>query len=249
MRIRPPLSVSLLALLLVACSPGPEPEGESARGEGGGPALRASSTGEEPAAAEDDPTFAPEGRGAPLPPGWRVRLDRAGERVEDVHVRLAEGVLYVETGPRAILYRPGDRVDSGEYEVSAAFTEIEAPPLHREAYGLLFGGRELEGEGIRYSYFLVRADGRYLVKRRAGAGTETVVPWTAHPAVRAQREGATGSLTNVLSVRVRGDGVRFLVNGEEVAVVPGAELDAHGVAGLRINHNLRVAVEGFGIRR
>ena len=44
------------------------------------------------------------------------------------------------------------------------------------------------------------------------------------------------------------DKVRFLVNGTEVNSQPTASVDAAGVAGMRINHNLNVHVDGFGVK-
>src|SRR6266851_4294789 len=51
--------------------------------------------------------------------------------------------------------------------VVATFTQTKAP-RHPEGYGLLFGGRDLAGAAQRYTYFLVRGDGTFLVKRRNG---------------------------------------------------------------------------------
>ena len=42
--------------------------------------------------------------------------------------------------------------------------------------------------------------------------------------------------------------VRFLVNGNEVNASDASAVDAAGIAGLRINHNLNVHVEGFAVK-
>jgi hypothetical protein len=117
--------------------------------------------------------------------------------------------------------------------------------LH-EGYGIVFGGTALEGaEGAQaYSYFLVRGDGSFLVKRRTGAETPVVRDWTRHPRIARDADG-TGR-PNVLEVRVRADSAAFLVNGAEVARVPSAELAVRGRAGLRVAHDVVVEVMGYG---
>jgi hypothetical protein len=39
--------------------------------------------------------------------------------------------------------------------------------------------------------------------------------------------------------------VHFLINGTEVTTVPAADIDTNGVAGVRVNHNLNVMVNGW----
>ena len=53
---------------------------------------------------------------------------------------------------------------------------------------------------------------------------------------------------NLLEVAVTDTVVRFSVNGSEVARVPAAELSLRGRAGLRIAHDLELAVTGFEVR-
>jgi hypothetical protein len=115
------------------------------------------------------------------------------------------------------------------------------PSAHPEAYGIFFGANNLDKDDQRYTYFLVRQDGKYLIKHRDGNQTHTIVDWTAHPAVKAP-EGQ-GSATNDLTVRVASDSVRFFVNGQQVNVLPRSAIpDAEGQAGLRVNHNLDLHV-------
>lgn len=191
----------------------------------------------------DDPDVSPAGDATGMPEGYALRLDHGGASPSDFQVS-DDGGLHVRTGPAGILYDEEDAVSSGDYSVSGTFTEIGAPPNHREAFGLFIGGQDLQGEGQRYTYFLVRADGRYLIKRRAGDDTSNVSEgWVESDAVSAGAEG--GDYTNRLEVAVRGDQVHFSINGQEVAAVPASEVDAYGVAGVRVNHNLNVRVEDF----
>lgn len=197
----------------------------------------------EAAGMEADPTYAPEGEATGLPAGFDLRLDRATDNAADFHVAATDGGWHFETGPRAIMYDAADNtVESGDYAVSASFTEIGAPPNHREALGLIFGGQNLQAPDYTYSYFVVRATGDYLIKKRMGEETVEVTDgWVASDAVNAATpDGA--DVTNVLEVRVVGDQVHFSVNGTEVTTLPASGLDVYGVAGIRMNHNLEVRV-------
>jgi hypothetical protein len=53
----------------------------------------------------------------------------------------------------------------------ATFTQTK-PSAHAEGYGLFFGGKSLEGKDQQYTYFLIRQDGSYLIKRRGGGERE-----------------------------------------------------------------------------
>jgi hypothetical protein len=202
----------------------------------------------EAAGMEADPTLAPEGEATGLPAGYSLRLDRATDNAADFHVMEMGGGWHFETGPRAVMYNAADNtVTEGDYTVSASFTEIGAPPNHREALGLIFGGQNMDAENYTYSYFVVRATGDYLVKKRAGEETmEVTEGWVASDAVNAATpDGA--DVTNVLEVRVAGDQVHFSINGTEVATMPAADLDVYGVAGIRMNHNLNVMVSDWSL--
>ena len=68
-----------------------------------------------------------------------------------------------------------------------------------------------------------RQGGQFLVKKRLGSETPTVVDWTAHDAIN-DLDGQ-GRSTNTLAVEVGGNQVRFLVNGTEVATQPRSAVD------------------------
>ncbi|CAA9360684.1 MAG: hypothetical protein AVDCRST_MAG89-3722 [uncultured Gemmatimonadetes bacterium] len=143
---------------------------------------------------------------------------------EGVSVTVQGGDATVQTGPHAVLW-PGDAADlAPPYTVRATLTK-DSGRLH-EGYGLVFGGTGLDaGEaGQAYSYFLVRGDGSFLIKRRDAAG-----------AGRANR----------LEVRVGADTVVFVANDAEVARVPASELAVNGRPGIRVAHDLVLRVTGF----
>ena len=61
----------------------------------------------------------------------------------------------------------------------------------------------------------------------------------------------SGKSTNALEVRVGGDKVDFVVNGTVVHSAPKADKLAKtdGIYGIRINHQLEVHVDGFGVSK
>lgn len=182
--------------------------------------------------------------GGSLPAGWSVRLDSGGLTPEGVKVMPMGSGIHFMSGPAGIYYRTADKA-SGTYSVTATFSQMAAA-AHPEAYGLIIGGSDLEGPNQKYTYFLVRQDGRYLIKKRAGAETPTITNWTDHAAIK--KIDASGKATNTLTVNVAADKVHFLVNGTEAASTPVDQADTNGIAGLRVNHNLNVHVEGFSVK-
>ena len=181
--------------------------------------------------------------GGTLPSGWKGRVDGTATLAAVKAMPMGGGVHFI-TGPAGIYYRPVDKA-SGAYETHATFTQME-PAAHPEAYGLIIGGSDLEGAGQKYTYFLIRQDGKFMIKRRAGASTPTVTDWTDSPAIT-KPDGA-GKINNTLAIDVGTDKVRFLVNGTEVATANADQVDTAGIAGLRINHNLNVHVDGFAVK-
>ena len=190
-----------------------------------------------------------------LPAGYALQLDRANRDRTDFVVQTDAGELVVETGPAGILYRPDDLehiVEAGDanlYRVRGTFTEVGAPMGHREGFGLFIGGQHLGGDERRYVYFLVRGDGRYLVKKRDGDATvELSSGWQSSDAVRVPT-GDGGQVTNELAVEVDGGQLRLFCNGEAVAELLIGETVVSGQVGIRVNHNLHVRVGNLGIDR
>jgi hypothetical protein len=182
--------------------------------------------------------------GGSLPAGWSVRLDSGGTKPDGVSVVPMGGGIHFKSGPAGIYYRSAD-TKSGSYEVHASFNQVE-PAEHPEAYGLFVGGSNLAAATQKYTYFLVRQDGMFMISRRDGAKVNAVVPWTANAVVKKTDASTKG--TNMLSIVVAPDKTRFLVNGTEVNAQPTASVDASGIVGMRINHNLNVHVDGFGVK-
>lgn len=173
-----------------------------------------------------------------MPSAWRLAP------AEGVALRGGEA-LTVETGPHVVLWRQGQAPVQPPYTVRARMQKMHGR-LH-EGYGIVIGGEALDGpeSGQRYSYFLVRGDGSYLIKRRAGAEAPVVLPWTTDPAIR--RDSEEGGRPNELEVRVAADSVSFLVNGRQVARVGASEVDAGGIPGVRVAHQVQLQLTGFAV--
>ena len=182
------------------------------------------------------------GGGGRLPAGWQARLDKASARITDLSFSSTGSGFRATSGPAAIFYHPRYKA-TGAYEIGATFAQAKAPE-HPEAYGLFFGGTDLNGPNQAYFYFLVRGDGQYSIRHRAGNDVHTLVDWTASPAVKSA--DASGRASNVVRVLVEAQNVRFLINEQEVKQFPRTQLDkTDGQAGIRVNHNLDVAIDGF----
>ena len=189
---------------------------------------------------------------AALAGGWHARADRADAKLEEVTFAAMGGGFHVTSGPAAIYWNPANAA-SGEYRARATFTQTRAPE-HPEAYGLVVAGKNLDGQppqGPDYMYFLVRGDGKYMVRHRAANGDlHDIVPWTEHAAVA--RADAQGRATNTVAAEAGAFGVRFLVNGTRVAEFLKSQvpyLNTDGIVGLRVNHRLDVHVADFAVER
>lgn len=183
--------------------------------------------------------------GGGLPFGWTARLDNAGASIASVKFEHKGTVQHITTGPAGIFYRTAARNLSGMVSVSATFTQL-APSAHPEAYGVFIGGSDLQGPAQKYTYFVIRQDGKFLIKRRAGTETPTVTNWTEHAAIK--KADASGKMTNTLAVKTDKEKAHFLVNGTEVAALPVSQIDAAGIVGLRVNHNLNVRIDTFSTK-
>ena len=195
---------------------------------------------------QDDPSV--KVQGGPLPAGWTVRLDdkETGRTANDTRFVSMGGGYHVTSGPAAIYFNPANQV-TGAFTASASFRQTKAPS-HPEAYGLFFGGSNLDGAQQSYLYFLVRGDGKYYIAHRAGGDVHKITPWTDNAAI--VKQDAAGVASNTLSVQVTNDSLLFMVNGQRVqAFAKGGMMNADGQVGLRVNHNLDVHVGSFEVKK
>lgn len=193
----------------------------------------------------------PQGENMATPPTWTVRFDHPGtatvgaDSTADVwFVNMTPG-WHITTGPAAIFYHPGSTVEGNQrLEANIFFFD---PEDRLEAYGIFFGGQNLDGDGITYDYFLVRNNGEFLVKRWSGHETSIIHPWTAHEAIAIFGPETEDSVTNKLAVEVYDEEVVFLVNDVEVLRLPRDQVNTDGVLGLRMNHRVNVHVSTLSV--
>jgi len=190
-----------------------------------------------------DPDVAAQGAG--IPAGFTAITDDTTAQITNARYVTKAGNWEVTTGPAHIIFAAKDTA-SGVYTATASFAQLEAP-RHPEGYGLFVGGRDLTSPNRVYTYFLVRGNGQFLVKSRAGAKTSDVLAWRADPAVT--KADSTGHATYRMSIRVGADSVRFMVDDKQVGAVKAGTIATNGVAGLRINHNLHVITSPVAIAR
>jgi hypothetical protein len=188
---------------------------------------------------------------AGLPDGWMAHFDAVAAGDAHAHHAAAEGLVFVDmapgwhitTGPSGIFYRHGERAE-GDFAIEAEIHLFD-PGERRESFGIFVGGTTLHDPEVRrYTYFLVRRDGRFMIRERDGAEVRDIATWTEHAAIRGWDDRGEGdvSVPNVLRVEVRGDQVVYLVNGSEVSRFDRGERAIDGHYGLRVNHNLDLHV-------
>ncbi len=207
-----------------------------------------------PASAQDDAGHHPAAPHPSLPEGWMAHFDGAeGDHAAHAAEGLAFEVMapgwHVTTGPAGIFYQHDARAE-GSYTLESEIFLFD-PGTRRESFGVFLGGSELHDPAARsYTYFLVRRDGRYMIRQRSGEELTDVQSWTEHAAIPTWegRDADAGTVRYRLSVEVGASEVVFRVNGEEVDRRPRAEIGVDGHYGLRVNHNLNLHVSQLETR-
>lgn len=187
--------------------------------------------------------------GGVLVKGWVGRTDKSTTPITGAKFwEMGANAFHVTSGPAAIYWNPSNAA-KGNYTVKASFTQTKAP-MHPEAYGLFMGGSNLNADSQNYLYCIVRGDGKYMVKHRAGGELHTLADWTENAAVKKQDDA--GKATNEVALWASKDKVGCSVNGTEVfsmaradATGPGKLTENGDIYGIRVNHNLDVHVSGF----
>jgi hypothetical protein len=189
---------------------------------------------------------------AQTPKGWMVRADNsksASDPDAAGNIKfMSMGTGFHATNPQAAVYWNPANVAKGNYSLKGTFTLMK-PSGHTNYYGLVFGGSELDKFGQTYLYFMVAQDGTWLIKKREGDAITRDVAKMANAAVKTP--DSTGKAINALEVRVTGDKIEYLVNGTTVHTTPKTGLTAttDGIYGIRVNHQLEVHIDGFGMSK
>jgi hypothetical protein len=183
---------------------------------------------------------------------WLVRLDQRQNAQDpddapDIKFMTMGTGIHVVGGPAGVYWKP-DMMAKGNYTLRGNFTLVR-PSSHPNYYGLVFGGSNLDAATQNYIYFLVAQDGTYIIKHRVGDRVNDVRGETMHAAIR--RPMGTGSAQNTLEVRVAGDTISYVINGQVVHTTPksGETAMPDGLVGARINHVTEVMVDGLAVQQ
>jgi len=182
--------------------------------------------------------------GGVFPAGWMVRPDDGG-KLTDVKFESMGSGWHATLGSAAIIYRTAD-MGMPPFTLTSTMNLYPGSGDHAEAFGLFIGGQALDGAAQQYTYFLIRGDGTWKIKRRDGAEADDVTKgWQASPAIVQSK--ASGSVANTLTIKVEKPAVHFLVNGTEVW--SGPITTTAGTVGLRLNHNLTLHVASLELKK
>jgi hypothetical protein len=185
--------------------------------------------------------------------GWKGRVDRRaatqGKTVNDSKLAQDGSTLRLSVGPAGNFWNPAHTA-SGDYTVKATFKELKMAASHPHSYGIFIGGSDLESDMETLAYCIAYGNGTYAVKTFHGAKVTTLVDREATPALK--KADANGESTNEIGWSVKGGKASCVINGTSVKTFEKSELVAadklkslDGGYGLRVSHNLELAVSGL----
>jgi len=185
--------------------------------------------------------------------GWKGRVDRRaasqGKTVNDSRLAQDGATLRLSVGPAGNFWNTAHTA-SGDYTVKATFKELKMAASHPHSYGIFIGGSDLESDMETLAYCIAYGNGTYAVKTFHGAKVTTLVDREATPALK--KADANGESTNEIGWSVKGGKASCVINGTTVKTFDKSELVAadklkslDGGYGLRVSHNLELAVSGL----
>lgn len=196
------------------------------------------------AQGQADASHAVQGGGV-FVPGWQGKLDPgATEAVTDAKLTKEGDALHVVTGP-AITYWNAANTVSGDYTVSATFTEPKFMSLntHPHPYGIVIAGNDMGTAQQTELYCAAYGSGNFIVRGFGPAPFQMNGRREANAAIH-KAEAPGQPVTQTIAVSVKGDKVECAINGTVVAsydksqVVGAGKLKStDGVYGIRFAHN------------
>jgi hypothetical protein len=193
-------------------------------------------------------------------PGWQGKIDadaeKAGQTVNDAKLAVDGKTLVVTTGP-AITYWNPKNVATGDYTVSATFTEPKFMNLntHPHPYGIVIAGNNLGTAQQSYMYCAAYGSGNFIVRGFGPDAFQLNGRREANDAVH-KAAGVGQPVTQQIAMQVKGDKVSCVINGTVVKtfektelVTPGKLKSTDGVYGLRFAHNTDATVTGLTITK
>lgn len=189
--------------------------------------------------------------------GWQGRPDPGSGAVNDSSIDAKGTDLDIHTGP-AMLYWNTANKTTGDFTITATFTEPKymSSNDHPHPYGLFVAGNDLDSDKATALYCAVYGNGNVIVRAfpTAFAPMGNRRPAASAAAHKAAGQGET--VTQTVSMSVKGDKVDCSVNGTSVATLNKADLvgdgklkSLDGFAGVRVAHNVDVSVKDFKVTK
>lgn len=182
--------------------------------------------------------------------GWQGQLDPgAKEVVSDAKLTKEGGALHVITGPAISYWNPANTA-SGDYTVSATFTEPQFMGLnsHPHPYGIVIAGNDMGTAQQTELYCAAYGSGNFIVRGFGPAPFQ--MNGRREPNAAIHKAEAPGQpVTQAIALSVKGDKVECAINGTVVGSYDKAQLvgtgklkSTDGVYGIRFAHNTEVIV-------
>lgn len=212
-----------------------------------------------PAQQHEDSSRSVEGGGI-FVPGWQGKVDasaeQAGQSVKDDKLTKEGDTLHVTTGPAVTYWNPDNKA-SGDYTVSATFTEPKFMNLntHPHPYGIMIAGNDLGTPQETELYCAAYGSGFFIVRGFGPAPFQMNGRREANDAVH-KAAGPGQPVTQQIAMSVKGDKVDCAINGvvvatyDKSAVVGAGKLKStDGVYGIRFSHNTEGTVTDLKVTR
>jgi hypothetical protein len=208
------------------------------------------------AQAQEDASHAVRGGGI-FAHGWQGQLDPgAKESVNDAKLIEEGGGLHVTTGPAITYWNPANTA-SGDYTVSATFTEPKFMNLntHPHPYGIVIAGNDMGTPQQTELYRAAYGSGNFIVRGFGPAPFALNGRREANAAVH-KAEAPGQPVTQTIAMSVKGNSVECIINGTMVAsydkslvVAAGKLKSTDGVYGIRFAHNTEGTVTDLKVTR
>jgi hypothetical protein len=194
-------------------------------------------------------------------PGWKGNVDpkeaAAGMTVQGAKLSAEGKVLHVTTGPAVTYWNPANTA-SGDYTVSATFTEPQYMNLnsHPHPYGIVIAGNDMGTDKESYLYCAAYGNGNFIVRGFGPDPFQMNGPRGGANAAVHKAAGKGQPVTQQIAMSVKGDKVTCSINGTEVAsydksalVTSGKLKSTNGVYGIRFAHNTEATVSDLKVTK
>jgi hypothetical protein len=214
------------------------------------------------ASAQDDASKAVKDGGIKVA-GWQGKVDAreatAGLALKDQLFATMGPGFHVTTGPATTYWNTASNL-SGNYTVSASFSEAKQTMNHPHPYGIMIGGKNLDTDKPEALYCAAYRNGTFIFRGFSGTAARGTFQLNgprgeAHAAVN-KVEGMETPVKQEVSITVSGDNVSCSINGQVVSTKPKSEVigdgkmtSLDGFAGVRFAHNTDAHVSGWAVKK